>query len=221
MRGRTWEAKLITAAVLLIIAAGLVLLAAARWKSGSTLLVIFYLVAAAILAATAIGIISGAIEKRRLTYLEEQIRLAAAWEKAEPEVVRLEAMTQLVTNLKSASPTVLQILAGDPLLAKVIAGNFGPIAAVITKDGEVPYSYLDEWWATNKSLDILVPVGQWPTTANKRQYASWLERHLIDLKFLVSWGGRKTAKWTSEEAKLEFLEYFYGERINRVKEGEG
>lgn len=216
MRSRTWEGKLLTAAVLLIIAAGLVLLAASKWNGGSPLLVLFLLIAAAILAAAAVGILAGVIEQ--FTNMRElnKAREAAAWERAAPEVVRLESYTALVCRLESANETVLQILMADPRLAQVIAGNFGPVAGVNVKDGVIPYGFLDEWWAANKDRETLIPVNQWPTTGGQRQYASWLERHLIDAHILARWGGNRTASWASESSKREFLNQFYGERIRQI-----
>lgn len=217
---RSWEGNVILAAVLLIAAAGLVLLAASRWSAGPPLLVLFLLISAAIIAAAAVGILAGVIEQYTDQRERNRASEAAAWERAQPEVARIEAMTQLVTRLQTANPTVLQILAGDPMLAKIIAGNFGPNAAVITKDGEVPYSFVDEWWAANKDKDVLIAVNQWPTTGGKRQYASWIERHLIALHFLVTWRGTRTAQWESDGAKIDFLEAFYGERINQQHRNE-
>ena len=213
-RRKTGEGNLITAAICFAIAA--LLLFAAGFQSNWPL---WFRLAVGVIGLTVaiLGVLIGSagVELLQIRHEENQAHIATVWERAQPDVVKIESYTALVSRLSMAGEDTLRVLAAFPELARIIVSNFGPFAAVTTKDGEVPYSFVDEWWAANKDKDVLVSVNQWPTTAGKRQYASWLERHLISLRLLVTWGGRRTAQWASPGAKTDFLKTFYGERINQ------
>lgn len=218
---------MILAAVLLVTAAGLVCLAIWRNRvSGPGLLFFFLLIAAAILGAAAVGILSGVIERARYEHLTNAAQLKAVEARSSPEIVKLEVFRDILIRLERADEETKRILLGDPLLAKVIAGNFGPVTGVSTAGGYVPYEFLDEWWAKNKDSSDLLPVTWWDVAGHKRQYASWLENHLIQVKLLEKWGGQRTARWAYPKAKADFVKYFYGERIRQlqvrtVEESEG
>lgn len=216
MRTRTGEANLITAALCFVIAA-LLVFAAAKQDNWPGWLRLFLALAGIIIAVLGAALAAAGVDQLWARHELDRARVDAAKSRAMPEVARIEAYTALVARLQGADETVLRILQADPLLAKVIAGNFGPVTGVSTAGGYVPYEFLDEWWAKNKDNDDLLPVTWWDVAGHKRQYASWLENHLIQVKLLEKWGGQRTARWAYPKAKADFVKYFYGERIRQLQ----
>lgn len=215
MRRRTWEANLITGFVLSLVLAGLILAVRYGWGRWSEPVMILLVLAAIAAAACVLGLLFGAFDMLVAQHQIERARVAAARNRATPEIQLLMAQTELVTRLEMAPEYVIDVLRNDSAIARVIAGNFGPVAGVATKDGQVPYEFIDEWYAYNAKRDALLPVSQWPTAGNRQRYASWLERHLIAAGILQTWAGSNTAEWASPHAKEEFVKQFYGQRVNR------
>lgn len=224
MSKRPGEVSLIIAAILLIIASGLAALAAYLWDKAHWAVILFLAASALALLAAAAGLIASGIDQlmaaHRFDWALVAARRAAA---ATPEAVILRERAELVQRLNMSNPVVLQILANDKELAKMIAGSYGPAAAVMTKFGAVPYDFVDEWYTVNARSETLRPVRDWPTAGNRQKYASMFERHLIVGGLLVTWDGSKTAEWASAHAREEFIRQYYGQRVNRLRtvEAEG
>lgn len=132
-----------------------------------------------------------------------------------PETVALEKRIELARAMRSLPPEAWDAIQNYGPLVSALAGSAGPIAGLKTGDVEIPYTFIDAFFAKSTELE-LCPNSTWSDGSRDRQNAEALVAWLSSRGYVVylgRHGGPRPSRWAYRGARTDAMNDIYGNRI--------
>lgn len=131
------------------------------------------------------------------------------------ETVALEKRIELARAMRQLPPEAWNAIQNYGPLVSALAGSAGPIASLKTGEVDIPYTFIDVFFAKSTELE-LCPNSTWSDGSRDRQYAealvAWLSLRGY-VVYLGRHGGPRPTRWAYRGARTDALNDIYGSRI--------
>lgn len=131
------------------------------------------------------------------------------------ETINLEKRIELARAMRQLPPEAWNAIQNYGPLVSALAGSAGPLAGLKTGDAEIPYTFIDVFFAKSTELE-LCPNSTWSDGSRDRQYAEALVAWLATRGYVVylgRHGGPHPSRWSYRGARGDALSDIYGDRI--------